>query len=79
MTNGRVPNKPISEQATRRWLGYRMLCAYHCRNILDRQATGDDPAFGERIVKNANGVAHTDTHAGSDELDGNDRKSAYRH
>ncbi|WP_276261536.1 DUF6293 family protein [Haloglomus litoreum] len=35
-------------------------------------------AVGARIVENADGVAHTDTAAGFDDLDANDRKSAYR-
>jgi hypothetical protein len=35
-------------------------------------------AVGARIVENADGVAHTDTHAGFDDLDSTDRKSAYR-
>lgn len=35
-------------------------------------------AAGARIVENADGIAHTDTHAGFDDLDSNDRKSAYR-
>ncbi len=53
------------------------------RRIVDRLiglelALGRTVAVGARIVENADGIDPTDDHAGFDDLDSNDRKSAYR-